>query len=656
MKIPSEHRWSQLNEGDIFGVLHSSHAVTFDDYGKITGSKKPFAIFSSADDSDFGYVLSIDYFDNSYVIFTDDEIFQGNLNSNAFTELTWPPAHGLNDDAVVCYGLYTITADTDIYTWNGGSNSGDWVDRNGSLTSGVPHPLCVFESQSIYKLAAGNGNTVKLFDSSYNVSGTVLTLPAEQRVQTMRYRNGYLYVGTRHLYGGEARVYIWNGSGAAAQYECPVGCEWVFALTDHGTSVMAVVSSGQIGIVSGAQFYTTDLPAFPVYYRPDLRWQDDSGLLLNGKVFNRGVRTVGDRVYFNIDGTISNGFMPEMKSGLWVYDPRVGLHHRSAASPTKFVKDGSLSVTDSVITTSASHGLKTGDGVAFTNTSGLSGVDSGVIYYVSVESDTTIKLAKSRRSLRNSHYVTITGSAGVSDVLMYVPNTDNGDAFNNTSGAVASVVAADSVEELWQSAVIFGSRVKDTSGTSRYVLNSLCPGFNVSSFEFQRLYSGNIEDTWQDFISYIDGLNLTNESYCFKYRLHEKEETPIMRGVWLNETTINSVLDTQDEDPWNDVEEGNEIVIVDGTGRGYSAHVSEISRSSNTYSLVLDEALGVTNGDVYFYVTNYRKYNAVSSREDDKTLGRGKVDEDSAWVQIKIEARGYEIAVAVNEFVHEKKE
>lgn len=657
MKLPNQHQWSQNNEGDIFGLLHSTYAVTFVDRGKLTAARRPFAVFSSEDDVDLGYLLSIDYFDDSYVLFTDDAIFQGSLTTGGFSQLTWPPAtRGLNDDATVCYGLYTITADTDIYTWNGGTLSGDWVDRNGSLTAGVPHPLCVFESQSVYRLAVGNGNTVKLFDSSYNASGTVLTLPSEHRVQTMRYRNGYLYVGTRHLNGGDAKVYVWNGNGNAAQYEAPVGCDWVFALTDYGTTVMAVVSSGQIGIVSGSQFYTEGFPAFPVYYRPYLRWQDNTGLQLNGKVFNKGIRTVGDCVYFNIDGSISNGFLPEMRSGMWVYDPRVGLHHLAPLSVERYVRDSSLSVSNSIITTSASHNLIDGDAVQFGSVSGLTGVAVDTVYYVKVLSATTIKLAKSRRSLKNEHYLTIAGTPSGSDTLIYMPNTDRGDTYNNTSGAIARTVSHEAMESVWNSEIIFGGRGADRAGTTRYALNAFSPSWSTSSHEFQRIYSQGIKDSWQELISYLDGLELDNESYILKYRGSKKRETTPMNGVWLNSTTINSVAANLDTDPWEDIEEEDEVVIIDGYGRGYSAHVVEINQSSGTFSIELDEEIGTANNPVTFYVTNYRKYKAVSEKEDDELFARASINTDAGWMQVKIETRGFEIAHAINEFTREAAE
>jgi hypothetical protein len=653
MKIPYQHNWSQTNAGDLSGALHSTFAVTFEDYGKVTGAKRPFALFTSAETSNFGYPLAIDYFNNTYVILTDDEIFTGDLGGGSFTQLVWPPATGLNSDALVCYGLYTITTDTKVYTWDGGTLSGDWDDRGGSLTSGVPHPMCEFESQPTYKLAVGNANSVYLFDSSYNKSSTQLNLPVEQRVQTIAYRNGNLYVGTRHMNGGEGKIYTWNGNGNAAQYEAPVGCEWVFSLIPYGQTVFAVVSSGQTGTVSGSQFYTEDFAPFPVYYRPDLIWQDNTGLQLNGKVFHRAMKVVGDRVFINIDGSTTSGYLPEMPSGLWVFDPRVGLHHLAPLSAEKFIKDTSLSVSDSVITTSAAHSLKDGDAVQFTTIGGLSGVAANVIYYVKVLSSTTIKLAKSRRSLANAAYLTITGTPTGTDALIYMPNADRGDAYNNTSGPVSLIVASESIEPVWAGKVLFGGRVQNIDGTTRYVLNALSSSWDINRYEFQRLYSENLKDTWQEFNAFIDGLQLDNEAYILKYRVNEKKETRVMQGVWASSNSIRSVLTTQTEDAWDDIADGDEVVIVDGYGRGYSAHVDRpIDTSAETYTLTLDEAIGTFNEDVKFYVTNYRKYAAATDQEDDAVLVRSSIDEEGGWVQIKVETRGFEIACAINDFIH----
>jgi hypothetical protein len=216
MKIPQEHKWSQTNEGDIFGTLHSSQGVTFDDYGKITLSKKSFNVFNSViDDADFGYLVSLVYYNKSYIAVTEDEIFEGSLDVGGFTQVSSSPNVALNSDAIVYNSLLHVTTDTQLSTWNGSA----WTNSRlpVALTTGLPHVMEVFESQPTYSLAIANGNRVQTYDTSYNANSTVLILPSYQQVTTMRYRNGYLYIGTKHLNGGEGScVHMeWQRSGGA---------------------------------------------------------------------------------------------------------------------------------------------------------------------------------------------------------------------------------------------------------------------------------------------------------------------------------------------------------------------------------------------------------------------------------------------------------
>jgi hypothetical protein len=650
MKIPSEHKWSQNNEGDIFGTLHSTKNVTFDDYGKVTLSKKSFSFFNSVVGADFGYLLSAVYYNDEYIFVTHDDIYSGSLTNTAISAISSTPATGLNSDAIVFNSLLHVTTDTQLSTWNASS----WTNTRlpVALTADVPHPMTIFESQATYQLAIGNGNKVQTYDTSYNANSTVLILPSTQRVTTISYRNGYLYVGTKHLNGGEAKIYIWNGSGSAAQYEVPVGAEWVFAMTPYRTTVAAITSKGMLGIVSGSDFVKLD--ALPIYYKPDMRWQGSGGLLTNGKVFNRGIATVGDRIYLNIEGEIAQGFMPEMHSGLWVYDPRVGLYHRSSSSPTIYVKDNALSVTNSVITTTVAHKLKDGDGVQFTSISGLTGVTDDVVYYVKVLSTTTIKLAKSRSMLIEEDYLTINGTA-TSDTLMYIPNVDFGDTYNTvTSGAILPLVSSDSVENLWASEILWGSRVDDIDGNAVYTANLFCPSYNVGVFETQRIYSPNVNQSWNDFNSYIDGFTVDTEKFILKHRGDTKEETKAMKGVWTATNIFNSDSTRINQDPWEDVKEGDELVIVSGYGRGYSVHVTNVNRDSATVVVItVDEEIG-TVGEVFeAFATNYKKEQSHTPDGDDIA---GGVDTSSGWVQLKAELRGFEIAVAINDLSNTKDE
>ena len=84
MKIPNNNKWTQINDGDIFGILNESYQLNFDKLGKLKGAKKPFAIYSSASDATLKYAMSILYFDSAYQVVTSDAIFSFDLQQRFY--------------------------------------------------------------------------------------------------------------------------------------------------------------------------------------------------------------------------------------------------------------------------------------------------------------------------------------------------------------------------------------------------------------------------------------------------------------------------------------------------------------------------------------------------------------------------------------------
>lgn len=642
MKIPSNKQWTQDNSGDTRGTLGSTTNMSMDMSGKAMLSRKAVNILGTRDDSDFGFPLAITYFDNQYVCLTDDKLFTFNFPSYTIEQLTWPPAVGLNSDAVVFNNLYTITTDTSVYTWNGGTLSGDWVNRSVALTSSVPHPIDVFGK----KLAIGNGNKVELINTAY-VTTITLTLPTEHQVTTIRAVNNYIYIGTKNLNGGNARVYVWNGDSEDFDYECEVGASWVFSMTPYLSSVVAVTSQGQLGYVSGTTFQ--ELAGLPVYYQPHSRWQGSGGLTLNGKVFNRGMVTVGDTVYMNIEGDVDSEFMPDMKSGIWVYDPSVGLYHRTSGSYDGVVSDNNLSVSDNTITTSANHNLKTGDSVVLNTTSGIGGVDTDTPLYVTVISDNELKLSLSRKAVKKQNYISLSGTPSASDVLVYAQNTDFG-LSDTTSGAIASTTYSETPHPNMTSEIIWGSRFSEVDGTTAYGLFSFADSFNIGSFTTQRVYGENIEQAWKEVYNFIDGLQVDTESVVVKVQTEFLPDSKQLEGVWLDENTLNS-SNPEDKTAWQDIEDGYELVIIDGYGRGRTAHVVSKSETSSVVTLKLDENIGTVNQNCTVYFTTFKKA-GQGITVDNKIKEKVKSSLDSSyspWCSLKIELRGYSPAVNMME-------
>jgi len=641
MKIPSNKMWTQLNKGEVLGVINETSNMALDTTGQAKLTKRPVALMSSVSDANYSHTMAIPYFNGNYFSITDDGIFFGTLNGTTFTEETdFIPATTLSTDALVFNDKLVVTVDNNIDDYTTGGTDTYGLE---SLTSGVPHPLAIFDSQTTYKLAVGNGNTVKLLDTSYVASTTVLTLASQFIVTTMRYRNGYLYIGTKTNDGSEARIFIWNGSGTNAQYECPVGCEWVFSMTEFGSSVAAIVSSGQLIQVSGSQY--VQLAALPVYYKPHARWQGAGGLTLNGKVFNRGMLTVGQTIYINVDGDTDTGFIPEMKSGIWVFDPEVGLYHRASSTTNLMVIDDTFNVTGNEITTSATHNLKTGDAVEFESVLGLTDITQDIPYYVTVTATNKIKLSLTREDVAAARYVTITGTPNTGDDLVYFPNSDSGSTFIATSGAIALTTINETPQQTLSSEVIWGTKTENEAGTAVYVLNAFHDSNNIGHLTTQRIYSENIEQTWNDLYVLLDGLVTENDKVIVKTQTTYQPTIIELDGAWADSETINS-NNVNQTTAWANISVGDEIIITEGYGQGKTAHVTDINVSSTIYSIVLDEAIG-TAGAVKFYRTSFQKIGEytsyVKNNEYLKSIFMEK--KNSPWIKIKVELRGADMAI-----------
>lgn len=645
MRIPAQNSWTQNNSGDILGILHDTQNVTLDERGKLKLSRKAFHRFNSTDDANLTYVLALAYYSGQYLALTSDHMFLYDLGGSTTTEIT-SGSRVLNSDMQVIYSRAYFTENATF-----GYYDGSVTASIGSLTGNVPHPMAVFDSFTTYKLAIGNGNLVHLYDSSHNLATNVLTLPAQYQVTTIAYRNGYLYVGTKHTNGGEAKVFIWDGNSTNALYEVPTGATKVYSIIPYKDSVAYLTSHGQLLTLSGNT--PIELAAFPVYYHPDAIWDDESGTAYIGKVMHRGMVAVGDTIYINVNGTVDSAFIPEMKHGLWMYDPRVGLYHRAFHSLDKFVVETPSNLASSTLTLST-HNLKTGDILVFRDVGSLTGVQITTPYYVYAASTTTVKLAISRKALQAGNYVTLGGSIGIASVH-YVPNTDWAGGYAAYQGAVTAINPAEPVRKGWESSILWGSSVTDFSGTALYCLNGFVDAWNIGRFTTQRIYSNNISETFKKLYIYLDGINLDSEQVIVKYKSSGAlgYPTQVYKGTWASATTITSLPATQTEDEWSDLVVGDEITVVDGFGRGYTAHITVIAVAGTDYTITIDESIGSSSKVMYFYADKFKKVSpVVTNTRALKEVIESELNVKSAWVQIKVELRGFEPGVTCLELTH----
>ncbi len=153
-----------------------------------------------------------------------------------------------------------------------------------------------------------------------------------------------------------------------------------------------------------------------------------------------------------------------------------------------------------------------------------------------------------------------------------------------------------------------------------------------------QIHASSIQETWNKLWAKIKKFRDTNASLSIKIRSADDEnvDLPFLgSATWTNNTTFTST-DTD----FAVAAVGNEVEVLTGDGAGRTAHIKSIVKVSTTYTVVLDESMGsitATSGSLV-RVQNWRKIGAFTSIT--KEYEEFAANEDSTWVQLKVELRG----------------
>lgn len=639
MKIPSNNQWTQLNDGDIFGVLHETQNINFDRQGTAKLAKKTAAVYDSGEDADFGLLMATAYFSGDYYFVTDEKVFSGDFQGGGISEVAGGPTVSVRGDAVVYDSKLYVTIDDQLTKWAALS----WtVTGLYALTSGVPHPMCIFDSNPTYKLAIGNGSTVAVLNTSLS-AGQALTLPDQARVTSLAYRNGFLYVGTRDLKGGEASLYIWNGDSGNANYSIPVGASYIYAVVPYRGTVALITNEGELLAVEGTG--VRRLGALPIFYKQGARWEEFSAS--NGKVNKNGMTVIGDNIYINVNGKVDVGAVDGMKSGIWCYDPAVGLYHMASFSTDKVVSDSGVTQSSSVLTTSAAHNLKLGDAVTFSSVSGITGISDDVIYYAIPVTTTTLKIAGSLANAFAGENMTLSGTA-TTDTIHYAPNTDYGDLAQTESGAISVTHYIEPQWNFYNSELYFGYNAGNNSGTDTDCLGMLMDSWNVGSITTQSIFAKNVTEVWSQWVLFLKGILGSTEKLIIKYRSENRQSFPSKQVsvTWTDSDTFTCT----DNAVYNLIEADDEVVFYDGYGQGRTAHVTSVSFASGTATVNIDESIGNATDTATVIFSGFKKIQEFDyTRENPSFVAADLGGRKDTLIQLKVEMRGYEPEILVTD-------
>lgn len=645
----SDKKWSQTNSGDVFGNLFSTRNISFEKEGYLSLAPKVRAYFRTASSgTDFDQVVSIVFSALGDLVITSDGVYEMDLTDTDSVPLVLNSDTGIqsatvNGDGIAWNARIYQTGATDTKYWDGGA----WTTASIALVSGVPHPMAVFESLN-YLAVTTDKNIVKLYNTTHNLIQT-LTIPAENEIQWLVYRDSNLYVGTRSLVGRNGRMYVWNGSGSSAQKAWDAKGEALMTGCEYANSIATISSIGQVLLFNGGGF--TELGNLPVYYT-NYKWTDSAQ-----RIARRGIIADGDLLYLNIEGqvTANNNTinLPTQPSGLWCYDPKVGLHHKagySADYPT-YATVTAVDIATDIVTLGTSVETQTGEPILYSQaTSPIGGIATNRIYYAIRVSGTTFKFAETYDNAITGTAVNLTSDPGAYTGKLVCPKGgDFGNVFNDSlvAGAIALIPESRGYYDYFTTRFLFGGWfiADDFVGTTYSTLQSFTPGENRGSFVTQKIFSDNIEDVFNKVVLKARNIYNANDKIVVKYRTTERQYFPITTdsfqlseyNITWTSTTSFTVTDTK----WAYVQAGDEVEIIEGAGAGFTAHISTITESGGTYTITIDETIPLISASdtSHVIVNNWTKGATLDSTET-KLHDTTSVNLNSKWIQIKCELRG----------------
>jgi hypothetical protein len=212
--------------------------------------------------------------------------------------------------------------------------------------------------------------------------------------------------------------------------------------------------------------------------------------------------------------------------------------------------------------------------------------------------------------------------------LTHLSSPDNQQIFEQSAPILA---IEDGVTRLFTGGKLLdgevGIWIEDLGATNHY-----------GHFTSVEIESDSIEDSFNQIV--IKALLGTSDSVVVKYRGENDVLLPInFTGTWLTSNQINTTFDLSHALTRFTEGHYDEVEITSGSGSGRLAHITDISASSGTYQITLDETIGTAGESATARIDNWIKIPERMTQADGevKRLGIGEV---SSWVQVKVEMRG----------------
>lgn len=663
--IPSqEKRFLQTNKSDLSGNIWYTKNINFDEQGYIKLSSRAVSLQSEQDDTDFDIPVFYGRNGNAgFNVITTDTPWIMSVDDTNGLSISQDTDTGVQSGAFTSYGkwwqmrLYQTT-NTGLYYKSGST----WTSAGVSLTSGKTHPMEVFENRST--LAIGDGNTVKQINTSHATSTLAqLTIPSDYEVIGLSYSNNKIGVATRlnttlNGQNKETMFFIWDGVTTEALAGIPCGSDQIISVVAYKSSWAILTRLGKLLYYNGGGF--TELVSFPFFYVKSVLGDSLNRVLLGDALY-----VEGDLIYINLPAQLSRYgekdevYIENNPSGIWCYDPSVGLYHRYSSSISKMTSSPVIASgvdTATNIITTVFNGMIPATGNLVMQSSDYSSPIGGItqtrIYYVIKIDTDKFKIALTYADAIAGTAVDLTSQSSTQSMFVFLDIKDFGSALEQYRvGAIGSVATTGKLYDH----LFFGGEYKYTDASSTYAHGCMTVPFfeNRGYIVTPKLSSTNIEDVYQKIYIKYRPLK-TTDSVIVKFKnkdiLGLPVTTPQGNGVTQCVYTASNIFTTNADlsVAKTYIDDGGELEceIINGAGAGCMEQITSITVSGSTYTVTLDNAIiGVTIGNYCNIIINNWTVLGTIDTNDTNGYKEFSIGKNSPWIKVKCELRGVDTTI-----------
>lgn len=574
MEIPPNNQFTQVNDGDLNGILWSTFNCDFTrKKGVVRGTRLITNQSKSSDLANLGLPVGFVKHDTGggiinapYFTVAGSRVFKSVSGSvpvafqqDSATSTPTTCSSACSDLKVFASYLYVTTASNTVYYTD---TDVSWSTFTAGSSDTNAHMLCVYGNRMY--MTTGQSKIIS-WDSSRSVaSSSTYTLELasaglgtaiENLITFIKPVSNGIWIGTINQLGRNGRVYFWNGVIAnTPQAIYTLESTGALSCVIKDDTPYIIDTNGRLLVFNGGTF--REIARFP---NKNLKMLNNSLGSTNQRwIHPNGMDIVNNRINIlvSLSKFSSSGQNEEnAPSGIWEYDQEIGLYHKY-----------SISYLDTAVGTTTDYGqmrigYSTGDG----NESGAGGLS-----WIQNNSDT---------ASRNGNLLA-------------------GFKYYTNSSTTQYGIFFDDNNSFWQT---------------------------YSSFITQKIPASQLKDNWNKIYVLHKPFLDTSDKIVVKYRTTYLAPTEATI-TWASTTGFTTTTSL------SSYSVGDEVEILQGLGGGKCAHITALTVNDSGYSVELDETFTGATGTSIARFQKWKKAGVINDTFDFSSVN---MTVSSTYIQLK---------------------